>query len=447
TVLRASYGRYSQAPNSAFQQYNTLQQNAPATLYSTYGFQALGFDTPDHTVKPPTSNNYDFSVEHSFPGQVSIKVSPFYRKTQDQIQQFFLNQQTGFVSGLNVGRQTSDGVEFELDKGDFNRDGLAAKLSFTYTNSYINYQTLSNGQSIITPLNTTIANYNAYTSACAPGGAYAGKKFFGQAICGSTTSGDAASACYSAAPTGGFGLPVACGTAGAIANPYWNAPVQGLLDPNGSYATYDTFPAGIGTSSTAYGAPYVGTLILNYKKGPFSITPVLQMFAGQKYGTPNSTEGISPDACTTVLAGTTTGDPRYPYGAAGGAPFDAIGCNVNGMSIPDPYTKTFDGIGAFTEPTILQLNLRTTYDLSKNITLVASVTNLFGGCFGGTKVGFAVGGACSYGGLLGGDSTGDIGNSYNPGATIQPYTNTPYLPAFGANPFPTNIYVSAQLKL
>ncbi|MBD5657322.1 MAG: carboxypeptidase regulatory-like domain-containing protein, partial [Candidatus Eremiobacteraeota bacterium] len=33
TVLRASYGRYSQAPNSAFQQYNTLQQNAPATLY------------------------------------------------------------------------------------------------------------------------------------------------------------------------------------------------------------------------------------------------------------------------------------------------------------------------------------------------------------------------------------------------------------------------------
>ncbi len=449
TVLRASYGRYSQAPNSAFQQYNTLQQNAPATLYGTYGFQRFGFTSPDHSVVPPTSNNYDFSIEKSLPGQIAIKVSPFYRKTQNQIQQFYLNQQTGFVSGLNVGRQTSDGVEFELDKGDFNRDGLAAKLSFTYTNSYINYQTLSNGSSIITPLNTSISTYNAYTSACAVGGKYYGKTAYGQPICGTTTTGVAASACYSPAnsETGANGVPVPCGTAGAIANPYWNAPVQGLMDPNGSYATYDTFPAGIGTSSTAYGAPYVGTLILNYKKGPFSITPVFQMVAGQKYGTPNSTEGVNPEACGAALTSTTTGDPRYPYGAAGGAPYDVTSCTVSGFSIPDPYTKTFDGIGAFTEPTEVFLNLQTSYELTKNITIVASVTNLFSSCFGGSKVGFSVSGACFYGGLVGGGSTGDIGNSYNPGATIQPYTNTPYLPGFGAADNPTSVYVSAQLKL
>jgi hypothetical protein len=448
TVLRASYGRYSQAPNSAFQQYNTLQQNAPATLYTTYGFQRFGFTSPDHTVEPPTSNNYDFSIEHSFPDQLSFKVSPFYRKTQNQIQQFYLNQQTGFVSGLNVGRQTSDGVEFELDKGDFNRDGLSAKLSFTYTNSYINYQTLSNGSSIITPLNTSISTYNAYTSACAPGGADVGKKAFGQLICGSTTTGVVASPCYAPSPDGSTaGVAESCSVAGAIANPYWNAPVQGLLDPNGAYATYDTFPAGIGTSAAAYGAPYVGTLILNYKKGPVAITPVLQMFAGQKYGTPNSTEGINPELCTASFAPTTAGDPRYPYGAVGGAAYDATLCGVTGFSIPDPYTKTFDGIGAFTEPTILQLNLQASFEVSKRLTIVANVTNLINTCFGGTKVGFAVSGACSYGGLVGGGSTGDIGNSYNPGATIQPYTNTPYLPSFGGNANPTSIYVNAQLKL
>ena len=62
-----------------------------------------------------------------------------------QIQQFYLSQATGFVSGLNVGQQTSQGVEFEFDKGDFARPGLAARLTFAYTNSYINYTALSNG--------------------------------------------------------------------------------------------------------------------------------------------------------------------------------------------------------------------------------------------------------------------------------------------------------------
>ena len=86
------------------------------------------------------SNNYDFSLEHQFSGDTSMKLTPFMRKTQDQIQQFYLDQRTNFVSGLNVGAQTSQGFEFELDKGDFSRNGLAARLSFTYTNSYIQYR-------------------------------------------------------------------------------------------------------------------------------------------------------------------------------------------------------------------------------------------------------------------------------------------------------------------
>ena len=57
-----------------------------------------------------------------------MKLTPFLRKTQDQIQKFYLDQKTGFLSGLNVGRQTSQGLELEVDKGDFSRNGLAARL-------------------------------------------------------------------------------------------------------------------------------------------------------------------------------------------------------------------------------------------------------------------------------------------------------------------------------
>ena len=94
-----------------------------------------------------------------------MKLTPFLRKTQDQIQNFYLDQKTGFQSGLNVGRQTSQGVELEVDKGDFSRNGLAARLSFTYTNSYINYTKLDNGGTIIDGFNANIAQYNGFTKA------------------------------------------------------------------------------------------------------------------------------------------------------------------------------------------------------------------------------------------------------------------------------------------
>src|SRR5208282_2498955 len=73
TVLRASYGRYGQGPNSAFVQYNALQQDAPSLLYNTYAFNKFGFLSPDHAIMPEVSNNYDFSYEHQFRGDTSMK--------------------------------------------------------------------------------------------------------------------------------------------------------------------------------------------------------------------------------------------------------------------------------------------------------------------------------------------------------------------------------------
>ena len=416
TVLRASYGRYAQAPNSAFEQYNFLQSSAPINLA---GFVRNGIgNTPGHgdVIKPSVANNYDFSFEHQFKGDTSVKFTPFIRKTQDQIQQFFLDQKTNFVSGVNVGAQTSQGFELEVDKGDFSRNGLAARLSFAYTDSYITYKRLANGVGVIDGFNTAIAQYNGLTRGGGGSPCY-------------TTAGAADNACL----------------AGSIANPYYNAPTQPLMDPNGKYATYDTFPGGIGAGGySQYGAPYVGTLIVQYKHGPLAITPSLQFAGGQKYGVPLSTPGVDPTAGCNGLGGTTVNDPRYPYGAVGGAPYNAT-CGA-GLAIPDPYTGRFDNVGAFTAPNSLLLHTQVSYDVNKRLTLVGNFANIINRCWGGTQTKFAVNHACNYGPTYGaGGGITPAGNLYNPGDIVQPFLSTPYNPTFPG--FPFNMYFEARIKL
>jgi hypothetical protein len=437
TVVRASYGRFGEAPNAAYQQYDMLQPDSPHALYDTYGFQAYGFATPNHTVGPATSDNLDFSFEHQFRSDFSIKASPFLRKTQNQIEQFFLNQAQNFVSGINVGNQTSRGIELELDKGNFARNGVAAKLALAYTNSYIKYNKFSNGLSAIDPLNAQIKSYNAYTSFCSKNPTAA------PCAGAATASGAGAAPCYTVGGAADFGC-----AATSVANPYWNGPVQGLLDPNGNYAPYDVVPAGIGSSVVAFGAPYTATLLLQYKHDKLAVTPAVQFFAGQRYGAPASTLGVAPDTCTGIV-GSAAGDPRYNYGAVGGSGFDYSKCGTLTGGIPDPYTGKFDNIGAFVQPSQLQLHLQIAYDVTPRVSLVVNFANLVNTCFGGSKTGFTVPGTCSYN-IVGNGATGDVGNLYNPGSAIQPYVNTPYAPTFGFGPFskaPFGVFVSARVKL
>jgi len=447
SVVRASYGRYSQAPNDAFEQYDAAEANAPARLYGTDGFQIFGFTTPNHAVQPQTSNNFDISFEHQFPGSdVAIKLTPFLRKTQNQIQQFFLNQQTSFVSGLNVGNQTSQGFEIEVDKGDFGRNGVAAKLSLAYTNSYIRYGALPNGTSLLSGINAGILQYNAYTKACAPGGAN-----FGKTLCGgATTSGAAAAPCYTTAGA----ADNAC-AAGSIANPYWNAPVQNILNVNANYATYDIPPGAAPGGGTyyAYGAPYTATFLMQYKHDRLAIRPAVQFYAGQRYGSPIATNGVAPDTCTGALAGTTAGDPRYP-GAQAGSPFDATTCNTlagaTGFGgIPNPYTGQFDSLGSFVAPMNVQIHMQVAYDITPKMTLTATLANLYNSCFGGSKGAWTVQGACGYTSIANGGG-GGIGNTYNPGTPISSYVQFPYVPSFGGLPgsssFPFSVYMDLRIK-
>jgi len=440
TVLRASYGKFNEQPSSAYQQYGALQQNLPALLGPE--FYAYGFTTPGHEVRPSVSYNSDFSLEHQFPHTpFSLKLTPFYRHTADQVQSFYLNVKASLVSGLNVGSQTSEGAEFELNAGDFGRNGFAGQLSFAYTNSYVTYDTLPNGSSVVTPINADIQTYNAYTSYC-----FAHPK---DSRCGSPPNGEVAAPCYSTSGTPEF----TCAPAD-IANPYWNAPVQNLLDPGGRYLPYTIFPSSIGTGDNAFNYPYVATLVFNYKINRFAITPALQFTAGNRYGAPETMPGVDPATCTAALASFAKGDPRYPYGAPGGAGYDAASCGTLD-AIPDSYTGQFDGLGAFREPAQLLANLRMSYQVSKRVELVATFANLIDRCFGGEKTAFTYYSSpqvCSYGSLGAGASP--VGNVYDPGNNIQTFLRYPYEPSFGtyndngdSTVHPFSAYLSLRVKL
>jgi Carboxypeptidase regulatory-like domain/TonB dependent receptor len=446
-VLRFSYGRYTEAPNTAFAQYNTRQEDLADYLGSH--FLAFGRNTPGYPIAPPTSINYDASWEHRFKNtDVSFKLTPFLRQTQNQIQQFFLNPIQGFVSGLNVGSQRSEGVEFQAQKGDFSRDGISGLLSFAYTNSYIHYGPIAAGASgttVLAPINNSIAQYNAYTRFCAthPSGA--------NTMCGgSTTNGATANACYT--PTG---TPVAALGNGAcphndIANPYWNSPPQSLVNTGQNFPTYDTFPGALGLAAQGFGSPYVGSLVVNYKHQRFSVTPSLQFQGGGKYGEPIAEAGIDPaSGCGKPLIG-----DRYNATTCPGVVY-----------IPNPFTNSYDSIGAYTQPNELIANLQLSYDVSPRIQLVGILTNIVNYCWGGSQTPwtFQDGNICGYGNVLGtiypvapyGTPGAIINPPGSPGSIIQPFRKFPYEPTFGpalvsaensSTKTPIQFYLTANVK-
>ncbi len=454
TVIRASYGRYNEQPSAAYEQYNSLEQNLPDTLAQFY---SLGFTTPGHQVAPSVSYNSDLSIEHHFPGtDMSLKLTPFLRQTQDQVENFYINYTAGIVSGLNAGYQTSSGFEFQFDKGDFNRNGFAAQLSFAYTYATVKFSTLPNGTNVLSPINSSISQYNAYTKACAPGGNAFGRKQFGESLCGYTSNGSYAAACYR--PNGT--ADPSC-KSGDVANPYWLSPAFSLLDPTAAYLPYSIFPGPIGSGVNAFNYPYVATLLLNYKHDRFTVTPSFQYVAGNRYGVPLTTPGIDPAAgCGKPLSTPIAGDPRYPYGAAGGSPFSAdnpVHACAATLSIPDPYTGQFDGIGAFREPAQLLGHLQLSYQFSPRVTATVTLANLLQTCFGGQQTPFTYfwnSHTCIYTNLIGGPSTPPVGNAYNPGANVQTFLRYPYEPYFGtyndqtsslAEPF--NAYFSLRVSI
>ncbi|MDP9017800.1 MAG: TonB-dependent receptor, partial [Candidatus Eremiobacteraeota bacterium] len=165
TVIRGSYGRYARPAATSYQQYNTYQQDLPSFISQ---FSQLGYTSPNHDVAADTSDNFDLSYERRIPGtSLSIKASPFYRTTKNQLQYLNINALGGTLAGINVGTLRSYGLEFALRAGDFAKDGFSGQLSYTYTNTHTRYKSLPNGLNLIDVLNQSIEQYNSYTGACA----------------------------------------------------------------------------------------------------------------------------------------------------------------------------------------------------------------------------------------------------------------------------------------
>ncbi len=428
-VFRGEYAVSAEPSGAAYQQYNTAQQNLPAAIAES--FYQYGFNSPGHDISPEVAFNADASWEHRFKGSdMSFKVTPYIRKTRDQDQDIVISFLTNFASALPIGNATDSGVEFALTKGDFSANGLSGLLSYTHENNVIRYSPLPNGNgSLLSSINNEIKEYNAYTSACAAAST--------RPICGSTATGQASAACY----TPGGAPDPACAS-GDIANPYWNAPPKGLFDLYGTYPEEQLntfFPNSIlfGSIPTST-IPNLATVVLNFRHNKLDLTPALEFAEGNAYGVPLIAAGIAPDevACShPTLSGSTTGDPRYPYGAPGGSPFDAT-CFGSLNGIPDPVTGNFDTFGTFRNPSTINIGMQISYDVSPHATAQFQLLNLYNTCFGGSSEPWTKGASnrtCDYQG--GGNGFGFGANFYNPNSTIDPGERFPYVQQVLGAPF------------
>jgi hypothetical protein len=356
---------------------------------------------------------------------LSWKISPFFRQSKNELTTLQLDPITNFSSSLNAGTKFVKGIELAVRKGSLDRDGWYAQLAYTYTNANITFRPFANGSTIVDPLNATIRQYNAYTSYCAShqGDPRCVTATVGGSPVSYTTGNGIAAPCYTQAGAADPG----CG-AGSIANPYWNAPVETLLDPGTRFNVYQRYATAttFSGSNQSYIAPHLVALVTNYRHGRLNVTPSFQFLGGARYGTPLSTVGADPAAGCGALSSAIANDPRYPYGAPGGQPFEAASCN-NFLQIANPYVHHFDNYGQFLEPNVLTGNLGVSWDVSRKVKVNLLGVNLLSSCFGGSRVPWAVSGrlGCNLGAI-----GTYAGNLYNPGDRIDTVARYPYTPNF-----------------
>lgn len=436
TIVRASYGRFVQpAETSAVDATNESVGVPSVPFYTNFGFPSYA-----RSVNPEVSYNADFSLEQSFPKLgISTKISPFYRRSVDEFVSILVDPKTNFIANINGLNRVADGAEFDLQAGNPSRDGLSANLAYTFTYATAHFKQFSNGGSFVAGANAAIQGYNGYTKTCANNP--------NLPQCPTVAQGHIPAApCYA----GGAADPT-CAAPGTIANPYFNSPTSGLLDPGAAYFPYNGSlgVAATGTS-TSYIVPHVASLVLSYKKGPLIISPSIQFQGGSRYGSPLSTQGVAPDSCTGFLATGLAGDPRYPFATAGGAPYDAASCAA-AVSIPNPQTGHFDGIGEFVQPNLIATNLSVTYNFNSKVGINLVAANIFNRCFGGSKVPWNAGNVgCAYS-----QNSAYQGNFYNRGDTLSSYNNQSYEPVLGGalqsvsagSPLPFELFMNLNLRV
>lgn len=424
TVWRFDAGRYAEPPLTAAVQYLYAGGSA-SNLWAN--FMDLGYFSPFHPIPGETSAQYSASLEHRFTNSDwSFKISPFYSTTSNWEQQSFIG--AGFVTQIPVGQAMNYGVEFSLADGDFNRNGFAGMLSFTYTQALVQFQNLL-GRSQITQINTAIADYNSLTTS---------------------------SPCY----TSGIAVevPAPCGP-GSIVNPYYGKPMQALLSPTAWYPQGELAMGvgGVNNNPSFYNSPYVASLILNWRHDKLAITPSLQFESGTPYGGPLDITGEDPRTCefNQTQTGVDPGSENCDYTTednVGGGPFGYL-------YIPNPQTGKFANIGEYTEPNIVVGNIQATYDVSPRLRLQVTAADLFHTCFGGsvepwTTVNSPGQYICGYGAnglytanFYNGTGPNDVAVNGEPQPEYEAYSYNPKANNTQGGFIPFNLYISAQIHL
>jgi hypothetical protein len=428
TVWRFSAGRFAQEPQNYEVEYNSLEPNLAAELI---GFLPFGFNTPRHDAGAQFSNNYDLSYEHQFPhSDVALKLTPYYRYATQQLYEYVsIPTLFGLSPSFNSGTEKSSGIELELTKGDFNRNGFSGVFSYTYTASkekWDNYP--GSSQNPVDPYNQDIQNFNLLTKA--GGGA----------------------PCY---VNDRSGTPDPACTSTSILNPYYNMSPQPLLDKYGWYDTGLDYP---------YVSPNTFALILNYKHDRFTIAPAMQLAQGATYGTPADVQGLDPRTCRSNQAGDAIPDGNplaADYTSCKSAAIGSSGTSPGHLYIPNPYTGTFDTFGQFRQPWQFNLGLQMTYQMSPRIAANVTIANLVNHCFGGSSTpwsqqnppGNAI---CGYSynkfyisNYYNGSSPNDTAAN---GVPLNPYFAQPFFPAYGDTnsynlPLPLEVFFQLQVKL
>ncbi len=448
TVFRFSAGTYTQPTETAFEQYLN-QSGKGAADFDFNRFFGLGFNTPVHDNPVQFSNNYDFSIEHHFKNtDWTMKVSPFYRDTHNQVVTIILGP--NFASGINIGHQQSYGIEVGIQKGDPTRDGWSGGLSYTYTKARLRLNDLPNGTNAIDYLNNYVKAFNCLTSA------------------GSTNPANGcaapASPCYNAGA--GEACP-AVPTAADIANPYFNMAQQSLLDRNAAIPPYineiPNDPTDQGTFPGTAIWPHQIAGWFQFKHGKWAIAPNFVLQSGSGYGSPTDTYGIDPRACAQneaaagVVAATSPQATACDFLTASASPFVTSGY----LAIPNPFTGRMDGLGQFDQPWQFDLGALIHYDISPKLAVNVTLANIYNTCFGGTSTAWQSAFApnryvCGYGannfefvggapgsGFYYGASPTDPANG--PGATTQPPAfRFPFAPENGY--IPIQVYAQLQIK-
>ena len=165
TVIRGSAGKYARAEGSSYYQYNTYQQNLASFIAQFYPY---GYHTPDHDIYPDTSDNFDLSLEKHVKGtQLSYKVTPFYRDTQQPAA--VSGDQRGAGNARRPQRRHAARPTASSSRCSTATSAGTASRRCSRTRTRENQIRFSpiNGVSVIDALNAQIELYNSYTSACA----------------------------------------------------------------------------------------------------------------------------------------------------------------------------------------------------------------------------------------------------------------------------------------